>query len=128
MVVEEPITTGDSASSMLAPLKWKPTRQLFETVSQAPGLVLQLEHVYGYRGHDMKGNILFLHRKDANTDVAWSGEILYHIGGVAVIHQIYTNQQRLVQLGMGSIISQSLSGDALRVVTGEAGENPAVAV
>ena len=127
-VAEESLSTGDSASSMLAPLTWKPTRKVFETATQAPGLVLQLEHVYGYRGHDMTGNILFLHRKDSSTELAWSGEILYHIGGVVVIHQIYTNQQRLVQLGMGSIICQSLSEDALRVVTGEAGDNPAVAV
>lgn len=125
---EDKVTAGDTGASMLAPLRWKPTRKVFEMATLAPSFVLELEHVYGYRGHDMKGNILFLHRKNVSPEILWSGEILYHIAGVAVIHQIYTNQQRLVQLGMKSIISQALSEDALRVVTGEAGDDPAVVV
>jgi len=127
-IAEQDVSTGDTASSMLAPLKWKPTRKVFETATQAPSFVFQLEHAYGYRGHDMKGNVVFLHRKNAGKDLAWTGEILYHIAGVAVIYNIHANQQRLVQLGMKSIISQALSEDALRVATAEAGEDPAVVV
>ena len=123
------ITMGDSAAAIMAPLKWKPSRKMVDQATLAPDFVFQLEHVYGYRGHDMKGNVIFLHRKRASSEFPWSGNILYHIAGVAVIHHVEHNQQRkLVDLGMKSIVCQALSDDAGRVVTGEGGESPSVVV
>jgi WD40 repeat protein len=123
------ITNGDIASSMLAPTKWRPSSKIFQEATQAPNFVFQLEHVYGYRGHDMKGNLLFLHRKNGSSELTWDGHILYHVAGVAVIHNTKHNlQRRLVDLGLKSITSQALSPDALRVGTGEGGDNPAVVV
>jgi hypothetical protein len=50
----------------------------------APNCQLKLEWVYGYRGHQVRSNLVF---NDA-------GEIVYFVAGIGIVHNYEQQKQR----------------------------------
>ena len=80
-----------------------------------PNETLKLEWVYGYRGKDARSN---LHQLP-------TGEVVYFMAGVVILHNIDENTQRHYLGHTDDVKSIAIHPDKIRIATGQsAGHNP----
>ncbi|KAL5463172.1 hypothetical protein EMCRGX_G032049 [Ephydatia muelleri] len=84
----------------------------------APDSRLQLEWVYGYRGHQCRNNLYY----NAN------GEVVYFVAGTGIVLNAAERKQRFFLGHSDDIISLALHPAKALVATGQIGKNPFVCV
>ena len=85
---------------------------------EAPYNCLQLEHVYGYRGHDCRNNLLY------NA----VGHVVYMAGAVAIVYNKDSHAQTFYSMHTDDIISIGMHPDKLLFATGQVGKIPIIQV
>jgi microtubule-associated protein-like 6 len=83
---------------------------------EAPYNCLQLEHVYGYRGHDCRNNLVY----------TAAGNIVYMAGAVAIVYRKTGHVQHFYSAHTDDIVSLALHPDKVIIATGQVGKAPIV--
>jgi hypothetical protein len=77
---------------------------------EAPNCSLQLEHVYGYRGHDTRNNLFYTQ----------SGDLVYMVGSTGIVMNIAQNSQKFFNGHTDDIVCLDLSpADSTTVCSGQ---------
>ena len=84
----------------------------------APDCQLRLEWVYGYRGHQVRSNLFYNE----------SGEVVYFVAGVGIVHNFSEQKQRFFLGHDDDIISLCVHPDNVQVATGQVGKSPQIIV
>jgi hypothetical protein len=66
---------------------------------EAPNCSLQLEHIYGYRGHDTRSNLFYTQ----------TGDLVYMVGSTGIVMNIAQNSQKFFNGHTDDIICLDLS-------------------
>ena len=114
------------------PFEWKQAAPKHGTEQLTPPeRVCELEHAYGYRGHDCSRNVRFVQSLEDRRDpmiARWGGEVAYHVGRVGVVHDTAeatekeeAGKQRYFEGHTKEISCMDVSGDGYKAATGEAG-------
>lgn len=87
---------------------------------EAPELSLDLRHVYGYRGWDVRNNLCFADSRQ---------EIVYHIAGIGIVLNTATNTQILQHSAHeNDILCVATHPEGHTVATGELGRFPQIVI
>lgn len=100
-------------AAMAPPTGWE-----YGRTDAAPDVALQLEHVYGFRQHGVRNNVLWV---DADT-------IVYFAAAVGVVHNLTTNKQLFFRGHSDEIISIAYHPARRIVATGDQGKFPSICV
>lgn len=84
----------------------------------APDIQLQLDWVYGYRGHQCRSNLYYNSSK----------EIIYFVAGVGIVVDAQNRQQKFFLGHDDDIISLALHPDCHHVATGQVGKAPYICI
>ncbi|XP_032883277.1 echinoderm microtubule-associated protein-like 5 isoform X3 [Amblyraja radiata] len=84
----------------------------------APNCHLQLEWVYGYRGHQCRNNLYYTATK----------EIVYFVAGVGVVYNTREHKQKFFLGHNDDVISLALHPERTLVATGQVGKEPHICV
>eukprot|EP00698_Gefionella_okellyi_P011914 TRINITY_DN3177_c0_g1_i1.p1 TRINITY_DN3177_c0_g1~~TRINITY_DN3177_c0_g1_i1.p1 ORF type:complete len:1137 (-),score=303.33 TRINITY_DN3177_c0_g1_i1:786-4136(-) len=84
--------------------------------SKEPVDTLQLEFVYGYRGHDCRMNTMY----------CTSGELVYFAAGVGVVYNTQSHTQRFFTGHTDDILSIAMHPDGDVFATGQLGKDPMI--
>ena len=84
---------------------------------EAPYNSLQLEHAYGYRGHDRRNNLLY----------TAEGHIVYMVAAIGVVYT-KTAMRSTYSMHTDDIISIAMHPDKRIVATGQVGKVPLIQV
>ena len=77
---------------------------------EAPNCSLQLEHVYGYRGHDTRSNLFYTQ----------TGDLVYMVGSTGIVMNIAQNSQKFFNGHTDDIVCLDLSpADSTTVCSGQ---------
>ena len=85
---------------------------------EAPYNSLQLEHAYGYRGHDCRNNLLY----------TAEGHIVYMVAAIGVVYHKDGHAQQFYSMHTDDIISIAMHPDKRIVATGQVGKVPLIQV
>lgn len=99
-------------ASKLAPKNYLPPSDYRRPADadEAPNCSLQLEHVYGYRGHDTRNNLFFTQ----------SGDLVYMVGSTGIVMNIAQNSQKFFNGHTDDIVCLDLSpADGTTVCSGQ---------
>lgn len=88
---------------------YPPTTGYYEN-TRAPTEKLELDWVFGYRGHDVSTNLWFLEE---------TGELLFFIGAMAVLYDRLVENQRVYEEHNEDIQCMDLHPNRKLVVTGQ---------
>lgn len=77
---------------------------------------LELDWVYGYRGHDCRGNVFY------NV----KGDIVYHAAGVGIVQNAKDKKQTFFRAHDDDIVSMDMHPNGKYVATGQLGKDPSV--
>jgi echinoderm microtubule-associated protein-like 6 len=89
-----------------------------QTTPECPESELELDWVYGYRGHDCRNNIYY------NT----KGSIIYHVAKVCIVYDREKHLQRFMLEHTDDVVSICMHPDGVHVATGALGRNPTIIV
>jgi hypothetical protein len=108
------LPTAGSAifASKLAPKNYLPPSDYRRPADadEAPNCSLQLEHVYGYRGHDTRNNLFYTQ----------SGDLVYMVGSTGIVMNIAQNSQKFFNGHTDDIVCLDLSpADGTTVCSGQ---------
>jgi hypothetical protein len=77
---------------------------------EVPNCSLQLEHVYGYRGHDTRSNLFYTQ----------TGDLVYMVGSTGIVMNIAQNSQKFFNGHTDDIVCLDLSpADSTTVCSGQ---------
>ena len=107
------LPTAGSAifASKLAPKNYLPPSDYRRPADadEAPNCSLQLEHAYGYRGHDTRNNLFYTQ----------SGDLVYMVGSTGIVMNIAQNSQKFFNGHTDDIVCLDLSPDGTTVCSGQ---------
>ena len=79
---------------------------------------MQLEFLYGYRGHDTRGNLRY------NAD----GDVVYSCAAVDVVYRKHNQAQGFYNSHTDDVISMAMHPDKVIIASGQVGKTPSIFV